>query len=512
MGRHRLTRSIAVLAVIFAILAAAYSLHGTTATLSDQISGDARFTSGTWDSSPTPTTTPDSSDCTYTLGYWKNHPEAWLAEEVAVGGVIFGQAAAMAILETEPRGDATYILAHQLIAAKLNVLNGADSITVAATIAAADDWLRAHLLGSDPPDSGYALDTLAQTLDAYNNGLRGPAPCTDEPITPTPESPEALLSTSPEEPASELAAASTRTETPTSAPTATPTPTQAATVTPTPVEGKSPDVHHVFIEVQWYDAQGNRLGEPPADLAPEFSITAWSALDTITCRYPTGSSPLICEYANPDDGLRVPVGVPYTVTEEGFPAGGTRAVGVGEFAAGDGYCVSGRDGLVERCTHVVAHHLAPAPSVTPTSTSVPSPTPTETSTPNPTMTASPTQENTATPTAGPTPTKENAPTPTITSPTDTPIPTRTPTPTETIAPAQTPAPTNTEKPTTMPEPGETPTATYTPESSRTPMPAHTPGATPSAEPTACPTVEVTPDQTSADKTMSEMEIGYACGK
>ena len=499
--RNHPWRRVFALLAILAFPAVALTVGTTEALFSDWESMRVRLEAGPWTAATTtPTVTPDSSDCTHTPEYWKTHPEAWPAEEVAIGGVAFAQDAAMAILETEPRGDATYILAHQLIAAKLNILNGADSITVAATIAAADDWLRAHLLGSDPPDSGYALDTLAQTLEAYNNGLRGPAPCADEPITPTLEPPGASLSTSPEELVSDLTAAPTRTETPTTVPTITPTPSQAATGTSTPVGSEAPDVHHVFIEVQWYDAQGNRLDEPPGPLAAELSITAWSALGTVTCRYPTGPSSLVCEYAHPDDGLRVSVGAPYTVTEEGFPAGGTRAVGVGEFVAGDGYCVSGRDGLIEHCTHVVAHHLAPTPSVTPTSTSVPSPTPTKTRMPNPTMTPSPTQENTATPTTGATATVEDTPIPTTTSPIDTPTPTETPTPTPT------PEPTSTEKPTATPEPGETPTATHTPESTGAPTPAPIPKATPSAEPSACPTVEVTADQTSADETMPEARI------
>jgi hypothetical protein len=91
----------------------------------------------------------------------------------------------MDILHTAPRGDATYILTHQLIAARLNVSQGADDTAIAAIIVDADAWLAAHPLGSDPSgaerDAGIAL---AEMLDDYNNGLVGPGRCDD--VTPVP--------------------------------------------------------------------------------------------------------------------------------------------------------------------------------------------------------------------------------------------------------------------------------------------------------------------------------------
>jgi uncharacterized repeat protein (TIGR01451 family) len=119
-----------------------------------------------------------ANNCTYTQGYWKNHPDAWPVENITIGGVTYTQAEAIAIFNTEPDGDATYILAHQLIAAKLNILNGADPSAVATTIDQADDWLTTHPLGSDPPhpDREQAI-VLSETLDDYNNGLIGPGHC-----------------------------------------------------------------------------------------------------------------------------------------------------------------------------------------------------------------------------------------------------------------------------------------------------------------------------------------------
>jgi len=99
---------------------------------------------------------------------------------LGIGGFTYWKWQANAILWTSPKGDATYILAQQLIAAKLNILNGAGANAVASTIADADDWLTGHPLGSDPKmgdrDDGIAL---ASTLDDYNNGLLGSDHCDD---------------------------------------------------------------------------------------------------------------------------------------------------------------------------------------------------------------------------------------------------------------------------------------------------------------------------------------------
>ena len=68
--------------------------------------------------------------------------------------------------------DATHMLAAQLIAAKLNVLNGAyASEEVLEAIDDADAFLTAHPYGSNPrgADRSYAL-ALKDTLDDFNNG------------------------------------------------------------------------------------------------------------------------------------------------------------------------------------------------------------------------------------------------------------------------------------------------------------------------------------------------------
>jgi hypothetical protein len=110
---------------------------------------------------------------TLTIGFWKNHPTAWPVSSVTLGSGTVSEAAAIAILQTPPRGDATIILAQQLIAAELNVALGNTSSCVSSTISAANALLAAHPVGSglSPSSSaGQQATSLASTLDAYNNG------------------------------------------------------------------------------------------------------------------------------------------------------------------------------------------------------------------------------------------------------------------------------------------------------------------------------------------------------
>jgi len=111
--------------------------------------------------------------CIFTIGYWKNHPEAWPVTSLTLGTVSYTQAQLLAILATPAAGNGLLILAHQLIATKLNIANGGDPAVVIATVTAAD-----ALIGSlvvPPVGSGYltpaSVSALTQVLDNYNNGL-----------------------------------------------------------------------------------------------------------------------------------------------------------------------------------------------------------------------------------------------------------------------------------------------------------------------------------------------------
>ena len=184
---------------------------------------------------PTPTDTPEPQGCTYSMGYWKNNPEAWPVEEIIIGEATYSKAEAIEILETPPKGDATYLLTQQLIPAILNTENGADETAITDIVVEAEAWLLDNPLGSapegEPHDVGIAF---AETLEEFNEGLIGPGLCEDEIISMEPKSPEDPTQTPTKTPTS------TNTSTPTD--TATPTATQTSTSTPsnTPTETETP--------------------------------------------------------------------------------------------------------------------------------------------------------------------------------------------------------------------------------------------------------------------------------
>lgn len=130
-------------------------------------------------------------NCTFTQGYWKTHSvdptgnntDQWPADVQAngltLGTVSYTEAQLVNILNTSSAGNGLLTLAHQLIAAKLNVANGADPAAVAAAIAAADALIANRVV---PPIgsgslSNAAVSALVQTLTAYNEGAIGPGHC-----------------------------------------------------------------------------------------------------------------------------------------------------------------------------------------------------------------------------------------------------------------------------------------------------------------------------------------------
>jgi len=136
-----------------------------------------------------PAAAQEETGCSLTQGFWKTHPEAWSVDMMIVGGEAYNQEQLIGILSSPTRGDATYILAKQLIAAQLNVLSLADSSSVAGLINEAEGWLIDQQLGSWPTGTDRAVGTdLASQLDAFNNGEAGVPSCEDGPvIVPEPE-------------------------------------------------------------------------------------------------------------------------------------------------------------------------------------------------------------------------------------------------------------------------------------------------------------------------------------
>jgi hypothetical protein len=112
--------------------------------------------------------------CTGTIGYWKNHPDAWPVNAITVGGVSYTKAQAIAWMQTPPKGNESINLFHQLVGAMLNVLHGADNSCIQQTITDANAFLSSHpitvkLSGSsnDWKNVGAALHTR---LGDYNEG------------------------------------------------------------------------------------------------------------------------------------------------------------------------------------------------------------------------------------------------------------------------------------------------------------------------------------------------------
>ena len=128
-------------------------------------------------------------DCTFTQGYWKNHPEAWPVGSLTLGTVTYTAAQLMLIFNQPAAGNGMISLAHQLIATKLNIAQGATAPAgVLAAIASADALIGGLVVppigaGSLSPASTSALTT---TLDNFNQGITGPGHCGTVPTkTPT---------------------------------------------------------------------------------------------------------------------------------------------------------------------------------------------------------------------------------------------------------------------------------------------------------------------------------------
>ena len=120
-----------------------------------------------------------NTNCTLTQGFWKNHVSAWPTEQVTLGTVTYATAQLVAILDEPARGNGLVILAHQLIAAELNIEQGADLSDVADVLAEAHAMIGSMIvpplgIASIPPRD---VTTLAQTIDDFNNGVIGPGHC-----------------------------------------------------------------------------------------------------------------------------------------------------------------------------------------------------------------------------------------------------------------------------------------------------------------------------------------------
>jgi len=114
-----------------------------------------------------------------TVGYWKNHPEAWPFDPFSTEfpytyGAYEGYTYMQVLQLTSETGDASIILAHQYIAAKLNdIVFGPVPPEIAAKITEAETWLTEWPVGKAPPKSDpdrAAMIYVAGILEDYNSG------------------------------------------------------------------------------------------------------------------------------------------------------------------------------------------------------------------------------------------------------------------------------------------------------------------------------------------------------
>jgi hypothetical protein len=120
-----------------------------------------------------------SANCTLTQGFWKNHEELWPVSGMTLGFVYYTKQQLLDILHEAVRGNGLSSLAHQLIAAKLNLENGADPATIEQTILQAETLIGFRVvppIGTDELDPDWT-SAFTQILDDYNNGIIGPGHC-----------------------------------------------------------------------------------------------------------------------------------------------------------------------------------------------------------------------------------------------------------------------------------------------------------------------------------------------
>ncbi len=134
--------------------------------------------------------------CTLTQGYWKNHSQldkapyddnwANLGSSQEQTLFFFSGDTWLGVFRTAPKGNAYYQLAHQYMAAELNILNGATSTSaVDAALVSAKAFFGTYtpanfdLLGKKDPKRSEVIG-LAGVLGSYNEGSIGPGHCDEQ--------------------------------------------------------------------------------------------------------------------------------------------------------------------------------------------------------------------------------------------------------------------------------------------------------------------------------------------
>jgi hypothetical protein len=129
---------------------------------------------------------PPAGPCPLGQGYWKKHSSAWPVASLTLGSQTYAKADLLQVLGTPVRGDASLILARQLIVSLLDLANGSAPGAIGPAVADAQARLGTfsgrlpYGVGTSSV-SGTALTADASLLETYNSGaLTGCAGDDDE--------------------------------------------------------------------------------------------------------------------------------------------------------------------------------------------------------------------------------------------------------------------------------------------------------------------------------------------
>jgi hypothetical protein len=110
-----------------------------------------------------------------------NHPDEWPVDHLQLGNVTYTEEQLLEILHQPVEGNCLVSLAHQLIATKLNIDNGAPHDCIDPDVATADLDIGDLII---PPIGDGSLPCnisgLIQSLDDYNNGRLCAEHCRNE--------------------------------------------------------------------------------------------------------------------------------------------------------------------------------------------------------------------------------------------------------------------------------------------------------------------------------------------
>ncbi len=121
-----------------------------------------------------------TNECVRSQGYWKTHPEAWPVNALRLGNIIYTKVQLLAIWNTPAAGNGLISLAHQLMAAKLNIISGAiPPSIITGAISTADALIGSRII--PPIGTGYLspdiTSHLTDDLEEFNTEESGDIQC-----------------------------------------------------------------------------------------------------------------------------------------------------------------------------------------------------------------------------------------------------------------------------------------------------------------------------------------------